>query len=191
MRVSFSKNIIIIGASAGGPRALDAIFSGMPKINASVIIVQHMPLCINESLRRELGAKTDMNVKIPDNNEYLQNETVYIAPSKIHLKVVLNEKIRLECGNFVNFVMPSIDVAMQSMQKIQGYHFTGIILTGMGKDGAAGISHIKEIGGVTIAQEYNSCALHYMPKAAIATKKVDFMLTPRGIRDKIIELFAK
>jgi len=98
------------------------------------------------------------------------------------------KKIHLVNSEKVNYVRPSVDVTMNSMQKKPAQQIIGVILTGMGKDGAQGISHIKQIGGITIAEDEKSSIIYGMPKEAFETGNIDFVLTPEEIRDKLIEL---
>lgn len=160
----------------------------MPKLNARVILVQHMPKFINDSLRNSLGLHTDMTLKIAEDGDSIEAGNVYIAPSEIHLQLDRNRIIKLCEGEKVNSVRPSIDVAMKSITKMSRKNFIGVILTGMGRDGAEGISHIKNVGGTTIAEDEDSCVIYSMPKAAITTGDVDFIMTPDEIRDKLVEL---
>ena len=160
----------------------------MPRLNAGVILVQHMPRFINDSLRNTLSMHTDMTLKIAEDSDSIEVGNAYIAPSEIHLELEKNRTIRLCEGEKVNSVRPSIDVAMKSVIKIPKKTIAGVLLTGMGKDGAEGISHIKKIDGITITEDEDSCVIYAMPKAAIATGDVDFIMTPEEIRDKLIEL---
>jgi two-component system chemotaxis response regulator CheB len=182
------KNIIIIGASAGGPRILKTIFTGLPKLKASVIIVQHMPKFINDSLRDSLALGTHMKVQIAKNGDTLEHGKTYIAPSEVHLKLIENKTMRLFSGEKVNYVCPSVDVTMKSLILDFGASFIGVVITGMGRDGADGIVHIKKIGGVTIAQDEKTSSIFGMPKEAVDTGCVDMVLTPDEIRTKLIEL---
>ncbi|MBN1892926.1 chemotaxis protein CheB [bacterium] len=180
------RKIVIIGSSAGGPHVLGEIFRGMPKLRASLILIQHMPRFINQSLCDHLRAETEMTVKMAEHKEGLEPGVLYVAPSEIHIKIALNERILLERGDKVNFVCPSIDVAMMSLRPDPEVQFMGIILTGMGRDGAKGISHIKKLGGITIAQDKESSVIFGMPDEAIQTGHVDWILNPSRIRDKMI-----
>ena len=182
------KNIIVIGASAGGPHVLKMIFSGLPRLKASIIIVQHMPKFINDSLRDSLGSLTKMKVQIAENRKQIRQGTVYIAPSEIHIKMIDNETIRLFAAEKVNYVCPSVDVTMKSLRMEIGASFVGVVVTGMGRDGAEGIAHIKRIGGITIAQDEKTSSIFGMPKEAIDTGCVDMVLTPQEIREKLIEI---
>lgn len=103
--------------------------------------------------------------------------------------MVGNRKVRLHDGDKVNFVRPSVDVAMQSMIATARDRIVGIVLTGMGADGAAGIAHIKRIGGTTIAQDERTSIVYGMPKAAFDTGCVDLVLPPEQIREKLVALF--
>jgi len=160
----------------------------MPRLNAGVILVQHMPKFINDSLKNSLSMHTGMTLKIAEDGDSIDVGNVYIAPSEIHLELEKNMIIRLCEGEKVNSVRPSIDVAMKSVIKIPRKTIVGVVLTGMGKDGAEGISYIKKMGGITITEDENSCVIYAMPKAAIATGDVDFIMVPEEIREKLIEL---
>ena len=109
----------------------------------------------------------------------------------MHLKIVNNVQIKLEKSKDVNYVCPSIDVAMESLKKDNAKKFLGVILTGMGKDGAQGLSYIKKIGGTTFSQDQDSCVIYGMPQAAYKTGDVDFVLTPEEIRDRLIKMIGE
>ena len=189
MTVERSKNIVIIGASAGGPRILKAIFNKLPLLKCCIVIVQHMPKFINEHVRESLNLLTEMNVKIAEDGEWLKDGVVYIAPSELQIKLNDNRRIHLFEGEKMNFVCPAVDSVMMSLNKDYDNQFMGIILTGMGRDGADGISHMKRIGAVTVAQNQETSAIWGMPKEAIETGGVDWVLSPEDIQKKIIAKF--
>jgi two-component system chemotaxis response regulator CheB len=189
MTVDRSKNIVIIGASAGGPRILKAIFDKLPLLKCCIIIVQHMPKFINEHIRESLDSSTVMHVKIAEDGELLKDGVVYVAPSELQIKLDDNKKIQLFEGEKINFVCPAVDSVMKSLHKDHGSQFMGIILTGMGRDGADGISHMKRIGAVTVAQNQETSAIWGMPKMAIETGDIDWVLNPEDIRKKLIAKF--
>ena len=180
-------NIVIIGSSTGGPKILPQILEGLPKLNASIILVQHMRKYINESFRKALSRNTDMDVRLAEHGDVLNHGELFIAPSGVHLELVGNKEIALSNGEKVHFVCPSIDVTMKSLRKEKGCTVMGIILTGMGIDGVDGITHIKSIGGMTIAQDEATSIIYGMPKRAYETGHVDFVLTPMEIREKLLE----
>jgi len=182
------QTIIVIAASAGGPRILKDIFSGMPKLNAGIVLVQHMPKFINQSLQESLSRGTDLVVRIAEHGCLLECGTLYIAPSELHLQLLDNRQIVLATGEKVNYVCPSADVTMLSLRKHPGIRFVGVVLSGMGRDGADGIVHIKQLNGDTIAQDERSSIIFGMPKEAIATGCIDWILPPSTIQNKLIEL---
>lgn len=184
----YSGNIIIIGSSTGGLRVLDQIFSPLPQLNATVIIVQHIPPDFDKGIAERLNNKSKMNVSLAENGILLERGKVYIAPARIHLKLVDNTSIRLIEGEKVNYCCPSIDVTMCSALEHRTGKLIGVILTGMGRDGADGLTHIKNLQGITISQDKKSCAVYGMPMEAEKTGNVDFVLTPDEIGKKLIEL---
>ncbi|WP_292490293.1 CheB methylesterase domain-containing protein [Methanoculleus sp. 10] len=185
-----SRTIVVIGSSTGGPRTLETIFSRFPLVDATIIIVQHMPHYINSALCRRLREISRMEAKIGEDGERIEHGTIYVAPSDVHLNLVGNRVIHLFNDEKVQYVRPSIDVAMMSLERNGDDRFVGVILSGMGSDGAEGIRHIKAVGGVTLAQTIRTCAIHAMPRAAFETGRVDQMLPPEGIRERIIRIAA-
>ena len=107
------------------------------------------------------------------------------------MKVLGNRMIKLVEGEKVNYVRPSIDVLMMSLNEDPITNIIGVIATGMGSDGAEGIRHIKNIGGTTLAQNEATCVIYGMPKVAFETGAIDFVLTPKGIAVKIEELLSR
>ena len=180
-------NIVIIGSSTGGPKILPQILTGLPKLRAGIILVQHMPQYINASFRKTLQRQTDMDVRIAEHGDVLNHGELLIAPGGVHLELVDNREITLSNGDKVHHVRPSIDITMQSLRKQPRGMVMGIILTGMGCDGADGITHIKSIGGMTLAQDEDSSIIYGMPKAAYETGHVDCVLTPMEIRETLLE----
>ncbi len=179
------EHLVIIGSSAGGPRILRDIFKELPRLNASIILVQHMPEFINNSFCRNLDMLTDMRVSLAESGEKIQAGNVYVAPSGKHLVLKDNRRIVLSEGEKVNYVCPSVDVTMLSLQKQTDIDYYGVILTGMGSDGMEGIQHIKDIGGKTIAQDESTSIIFGMPRMAIETGKVDFVLPAQEIPQKL------
>jgi two-component system chemotaxis response regulator CheB len=183
------ESIVIVGSSTGGPKVLErVVFRGLPRLNAPLVLIQHMPTTINQVFTDHLDRLMDMDVKLAEDGEPLRDGTVYVAPSERHLSLVANRRVGLSNGMKVNYVCPSIDVAMLSLKAMPELKTVGVLLTGMGRDGAAGMRHIKGIGGMTIAQDKASCDIYGMPKAAIDAGIVDLVLTPQEIRDKLVEL---
>ena len=185
------KSIVIIGASGGGPRAIHSIFTGLPPLAGSIIIIQQMPKYINTSFRETLNNLSSMTVNLASEGMLLEEGCVYVAPSEKHIEIQENRLIHLFEGEKVNWACPSLDVLMQSVEKELDISVIGIILSGLGQDGAEGIRYIKHIGGVTIAQDEASSAIYGMPKMALQTGQVDWQLNPEQIRHRLIHLVGK
>jgi two-component system, chemotaxis family, protein-glutamate methylesterase/glutaminase len=185
---SENQNLILIGASAGGPRVLREIFDGMPKLNAGVVLVQHMPGFIAGLMMKKIGQNSGMRFRLAGQGDVIENGSVYLAPCGVHLELEKNRLVRLVRKDKVNYVCPSVDVAMRSIEPAPCLFPVGVLLTGMGNDGVYGMIHIKNLNGVTIAQNEKTCAIFGMPKEAISTGRIDWVLSPSEIRAKIIEL---
>jgi two-component system chemotaxis response regulator CheB len=183
--------IAIIGSSGAGLPILNSIFRNMPKLQGAVIVIQHMPAYINESVRDNLAAHTRMTVKLAEPEEDIKAGFLYVAPSELHLKIAANERIRLAGGEKVNFVCPSIDVAMMSLIRNPDVRVMGILLSGIGDDGVEGISHIKGLGGDTIVLEKQATTIGGMTDEAVATGNVDFVMSAAEIRQALIEYLGE
>jgi two-component system, chemotaxis family, protein-glutamate methylesterase/glutaminase len=183
-----SLNLVMIGVSTGGPMTLKELFSALPPLNAAFVIVLHITPEMDYRIAQGLDASAAMPVALARDGDFLKAGKVYLAPGGFHLKLDGNHRICLCEGARVNYVQPSIDVAMQSLLRPVSGEVIGIIMTGMGKDGAEGLRHVKQIGGTTLAQDQKSSVIYGMPKAALETGAVDFVLPPQGIAAKLIEL---
>lgn len=184
-------NIVAIGTSTGGPRALQALIPELPSdINASIVIVQHMPPKFTKSLADRLNSISNIKIKEAEDGDVLSRGWGYIAPGDYHMTVVKessNLVIRLNKEPQVMGLRPTVDKLMDSVAKIDGYLKTGIILTGMGSDGTNGIIKMKESGSYTIAQDEATSIVYGMPKSAIATSCVDIILPLNKIANEIIK----
>lgn len=180
----------MIGSSTGGLNVLEELFPRLPVLNAAVIIIQHITPLVDQSFVNSLGRASKMPVSLALEGLVIQPGHVYLAPGGVHLTLIRNSIVHLHSGDKVNSVRPSIDVAMKSVSASSTGKIAGIILTGMGSDGAAGISHIKQLGGITIAQDQNTSIIYGMPKAAAETGHIDFILPTERIADKIKNLFS-
>jgi two-component system, chemotaxis family, protein-glutamate methylesterase/glutaminase len=188
---SAAPSIVVIGASTGGTRVVAELLGLLPPLQASLIIVQHMPQYINNSVVRSWGQVAHNEVKLAEDGEQLAEGLVLVAPSKIHCAVTGNCRISLKEGPEVNFVRPSIDVTMRSLGRpTRGQRLIGVVLTGMGQDGAAGLAHIKELGGRTIVQNEATCAIYGMPGAAVRLGAVDYELPPEAIARLLTATFG-
>jgi two-component system, chemotaxis family, protein-glutamate methylesterase/glutaminase len=185
-----SKNLVMIGVSTGGPMTLKELFSALPPLKAALVIVLHITQAMDYRIAQGLDASASMPVALARDGDFLKAGNVYLAPGGFHLKLDGNHRVSLCEGARVNYVQPSIDVAMQSLIRPLNGEIIGVILTGMGKDGAEGLRHVKRIGGTTLAQDQKSSVIYGMPKAALETGAVDFVLPPKGIAEKLVELLG-
>ena len=183
-------NIVIIGISTGGPKTLRLVFNDLPPLRAAVLLVQHMPRFINDSFCRTLGRGTSMPVELARAHQEIAPGRVLVAPSETHLSLSGNRLVSLSGGEKVNFVCPAVDVTMESLQHRPGDRLVGVVMTGLGRDGANGIAHLKQEGGQTVAQDEASSVIWGMPKAAIDTGCVDHVLSPAMIRRFLVEHFG-
>ncbi|MBT1073189.1 CheB methylesterase domain-containing protein [Pelotalea chapellei] len=185
-----SGNLIIIGSSTGGLKILEEMFHRLPPLKAAVVIIQHITPLIDQAFVTSLARVSSMPVSLIEEGQIFQPGQVYLAPGGIHVVLVSNFKAHLFYGERVNSVCPSIDVTMKSVVRPNGGRLAGMILTGMGCDGAAGIAHMKSMGSLTLAQDKNTSVIYGMPKAAAETGKIDHILPTERLADKLRELFT-
>ena len=175
-----SSNVIVIGASVGGPRTITTILKEIPlSIRAPILIVQHLSAHFTEAFAENLNSECSLKIKVGRDGEILQNGTGYIAPGEMHMEIsVKNGKPSLKVykGNPVNFCMPSIDVLFFSAAKIYRSRTMGILLTGMGSDGVNGLGAIQKVRGKTIAESEETSILYAMPKIAAERGLADYIM---------------
>ncbi len=165
------NGLIAIGASTGGPPAIENVLSRWPADMPPIVIVQHMPAQFTKSFADRLNSISRLHVKEAGSGETLERGHVYIAPGDNHLVIErfgLLLKTRLTRGPAVHHQRPAVDVTFGSLAKISGLPMVGVLLTGMGADGADGMVALRRAGAVTIAEAEESCVVFGMPKEAIA-----------------------
>ena len=170
-----SDRIISIAASTGGPAAVAYILRNVPENTPPILVVQHMQKGMTKLFAEGLNQECKLKVKEAEEGDVVQEDLALIAPGGFHMLVTKSGKINLATSPPVNYVRPSADVMMKSTAKTYASKNIGVILTGMGTDGAKGIEAIKKKGGVTIAQDKKTCVVFGMPDAAIKTGCVDFV----------------
>ncbi len=181
---------VLIGSSTGGPSALEQIIPRLPAdIPAPIFVVQHMPAGFTQQLAERLDAISEIKVKEAENNERVKKGTAYIAPGGYHMRVrrAANVvRIKIVDGKPVNAVKPSVDVTAESVVEAYGGNVVGVILTGMGNDGAYGMKRIKSSGGLTIACSEDTCIVFGMPKAAIEIGAIDSVKPLYEIAEELV-----
>ncbi len=177
-----AADVVAIGASSGGPRVVEEILSNLPTTFAlGVLVVQHMTDGFTTSMLRWLQDKCPLPVKVAEDGDTILPRRVLFAPETAHMVVTLGGRIHLSDSDPVNGHRPSIDVTFNSLAKVYGARSAGVLLTGMGADGAVGLLAIRQAGGVTMVQDENSCAVFGMPRAAIELGATQQVLPPSGL----------
>ncbi len=181
--------VIGIAASTGGPRALATLLSQLPKnLAAPIMIVQHIAEGFAPGLVDWLADVSPLRVELAADNTVLENGHVYIANTGLHIELTDHYRVRLSGGPAVEGQRPSGNVLLQSIASIAGRNAIGVILTGMGNDGARGIQSIYAQGGKTIAQDESSSLIYGMPKSAVDLGAVHYTLPLNQIAEQIIRL---
>jgi len=186
-----AHNLVMIGVSTGGPLTLRELFGALPPLNAAFVVVLHITRDMDFRIAQGIESAAAMPAALARHREFLKPGRIYLAPGGTHLRLGGNHRVELYEGPRVNYVLPSVDVAMQSLTRQRQGALIGVVLTGMGKDGAEGLRHIKNIGGITMAQNQKSSVIYGMPKAALETGAVDLVLPPKGIAAKLVEILEE
>ena len=190
--ITFPIRAVTIGASTGGPKALHVILSQLPsRFPVPIICTQHISIGFLQGLVDWLASQSKLAVKIAQEGESPLPGTVYFAPDCHHLEL---ERGKFICSSSdaVDGHLPSITTMFESVARFYGRGTAGILLTGMGKDGAAGIGAIAAAGGTTIAQDQSSCVIFGMPKEAIALGAVQHVLPLAEIAPWLVNtMYAK
>ncbi|KAF0248981.1 MAG: two-component system chemotaxis family response regulator CheB [bacterium] len=183
--------LICIGISTGGPEALSFMLAKLPaKLAATLVIVQHMPEGFTAQLAQRLDKYCEMQVKEAANGDILLSGRILIAPGGRHMYVKkrpLAATVVVMEGPPVSGHCPSVDVLFSSAATEYGSNAIGLIMTGMGEDGAAGLGQIKQAGGLTLAQDEASSVVFGMPRVALARGYVDEILSLEQIPNYLIE----
>lgn len=164
-----TKKLIAVGASTGGTKALEAILPALPHNLPGMVIVQHMPPVFTKSFADRLDTICNVSVKEAENGDWIRPGQVLLAPGNYHMLVQKKGAkyyTRIKQGPPVHHHRPSVDVMFNSVAEAAGVNATGVILTGMGGDGAKGLLAMKNAGAHTIGQSEDTCVVYGMPKVA-------------------------
>ena len=180
---------VAIGTSTGGPPALQVLLPKFPKdISFGVLIVQHMPHGFTGPLAKRLDTMCQIHIKEAEEGDKIEPGVALIAPSGLHMKVRKNQKlIRLDMEPLNTAHRPSVDVLFQAVADNYGSRSIGVILTGMGSDGAKGIRLMKEQGAVTLAQDEETSTIFGMPKVAIESGVIDKVVPITSMAEEILK----
>jgi two-component system chemotaxis response regulator CheB len=188
-----SEKLIIIGASTGGTEAIKDFLVQLPSDCPGILITQHMPEGFTRSFANRLDKMCKISVKESEGGERVLPGHAYLAPGHSHLLLVrsgANYMTKLDQGPPVNRHRPSVDVLFSSAAVSAGKNAVGVILTGMGKDGAAGMLEMKKAGAYNLAQDEATCVVFGMPKEAIAVGATHEVGPLHELPKRVLDHFA-
>lgn len=195
-RLADAPNIVAIGVSTGGPKTLMSILPSIPAdFFGSIIIAQHMPEKFTSAFAKRLDDICALRVKEAKDRDILQKGKIYIAPGGKHIRIGTKEDrfftLRIEEGTNTHSFAPSVDMLFRSLLEKAGNQWLGVMLTGMGGDGATALNSLRQMGGHTIVESEESCVVFGMPRKVIELGGAEFILPEQEIAGKIIELIGK
>lgn len=187
--IDTTESVVVVGASTGGTEALRVFLEQLPIDCPGVVIVQHMPEHFTAAFASRLDGICSVNIKEAEDNDTVLRGRVLIAPGNKHLLLKRSGAryyVEVKTGPLVSRHRPSVDVLFRSTARYAGKNAIGIIMTGMGDDGAHGMLEMKGAGAYTIAQDEESCVVFGMPKEAIKLGAVDKIMPLGEIADHVI-----
>ena len=188
-----TNKVIAIGASTGGTDALRSVLTALPGNAPGIVITQHMPEHFTRSFAERLNSLCAIEVKEAEDGDTVLPGRALIAPGNYHMlfrRSGARYYIQVKTGPLVSRHRPSVDVLFKSAAKYAGANAVGVIMTGMGRDGAEGIKVMHDSGAKTVAQDEASCVVFGMPKEAIALNAIDHVVSLRKIPEIMLRLAA-
>jgi two-component system chemotaxis response regulator CheB len=189
--VSGKQMIVAIGSSTGGIQALTEVLTQLPDSIPPILIVQHIPSAFSRPFAERLNTLCAFQVKEAQDGDLVLNDQVLIAPGGLHMELEASSqgyRVRISDGPAVNRHKPSVDVLFESVARLLGPQAIGVLLTGMGQDGARGLKSMKNAGAPTIAQDESSSAVYGMPREAVRLQAVDHVLPLDKIPQSVMRL---
>jgi two-component system, chemotaxis family, protein-glutamate methylesterase/glutaminase len=186
--------VVAIGASTGGTQALQSILTALPANSPGIVIVQHMPEHFTRSFADRLNSLCAMEVKEAEDGDTVSPGRVLIAPGNFHMLLQRSGavyKVAVKEGPLVSRHRPSVDMLFKSVARYAGANAVGVICTGMGNDGAAGLKEMRDAGAATVAQDEASCVVFGMPKEAIALGGATHVMSLSAIPGCILDLASR
>lgn len=186
------RKLVVIGCSTGGPGALYQLVPELPgDLPAAVVIVQHMPPGFTRSLANRLNEVSRLTVKEAEEGDQLQEGVALVAPGGYHLVFSEDGRAGLNRDPALHGVRPAVDKTLESLIPVWKNHALGVILTGMGYDGARGIASLKKAGGRTIAEHESTCVVYGMPKVVAEMGNADLILPIQEIAPAITRIIGE
>jgi two-component system chemotaxis response regulator CheB len=186
-----TDHVVAIGTSTGGTQALESVLTALPRLCAGMVIVQHMPEKFTEAFANRLNGLCQIEVKEARSGDRVMPGRALIAPGGHHMLLKRNGAqyhVEIVDGPLVSRHRPSVDVLFRSVARCAGKNALGIIMTGMGDDGAHGLKELHDLGARTLAQDEASCVVYGMPKEAVKLGAVDRILPLTEIPQEIIRV---
>lgn len=188
-RISTTEKVIVVGSSTGGTEAIKEFLIRMPADAPGILIAQHMPEAFTKSFANRLDGLCKINVREAENNERVLPGHAYIAPGHSHLLLKrsgANYITELSQAAPVNHHRPSVEVLFRSAAQHAGKNVIGVMLTGMGKDGAIGMLEMRQAGAYNLAQDEATCVVFGMPREAIAVGAVDEVVPIQEMTQRVL-----
>ncbi|MBU6961148.1 chemotaxis response regulator protein-glutamate methylesterase [Pseudomonas sp. CVAP len=186
------QSLVAIGSSAGGPAALEVLLKGLPRDFApAIVLVQHVDQVFAAGMAEWLGSASGLDVRLAQEGEPPQSGTVLLAGTNHHIRLLKNGTLAYTAEPVNEIYRPSIDVFFESVATYWNGDAVGVLLTGMGRDGAQGLKSMRQQGYLTIAQDQRSSAVYGMPKAAAALDAAVEIHPLDKIAPRLLEIFAK
>lgn len=185
-----TERVVAIGTSTGGTQALEEVLTALPRVSPGIVIVQHMPEKFTAAFASRLDGLCRIAVKEAENNDRVLPGRALIAPGGRHLVLKRSGAqyfVEVVDGPLVNRHRPSVDVMFRSVAKSAGVNALGVIMTGMGDDGAAGLLEMRNAGARTVAQDEESCVVYGMPREAVKRGGVERTVTLGAMAQEILK----
>jgi two-component system chemotaxis response regulator CheB len=189
-----TERVVAIGTSTGGTQALERVLTALPRLAPGIVIVQHMPEKFTAAFAARLDGLCAINVREAQHGDRVTPGLALIAPGGRHMQLTRSGAqyhVDVRDGPLVNRHRPSVDVLFRSVARHAGANALGIIMTGMGDDGAAGLLEMHDAGAVTVAQDEATCVVYGMPKEAVKRGGVDHVTPLDRIADGILQFGAE
>jgi len=183
--------IVVLGASTGGPAAIQQFLTGLPQdFPLPILIVQHISSGFTRGFVEWLNQSSPLQVHVATQGEPIRRSCVYVAPEEFQMGVNNRGIIQLRADSPEHFMRPAVSYLFRSALKAFAAATAGILLTGMGVDGADELKSIKEAGGITFAQDHDSSIIHGMPGEAIRLGGADYVIPPRDIASALVSVIS-
>jgi two-component system chemotaxis response regulator CheB len=175
-----AETVIAVGASTGGTEAIAALLANLPETSPGMVIAQHIPAQFSRAFANRLNGTCRLSVKEAEDGDIVRPGVALVAPGDFHMVVKKRPGgycVNVKTGPKVCYQRPSVDVLFLSVAETAGPHAVGVLLTGMGADGAKGLLRMRQAGAHTIAQDEATCVVYGMPREAVALGAAEQVLS--------------